>query len=300
MRVLIIGQRGQLAQALLERCSQSNVAAIALGRPVLDLTGSMDVLPVLSGQSADIIINTAAYTAVDQAESEPEVAHRINADGAGAIAAAAQALDLPLIHISTDYVFDGHKTEAYIETDPVSPINVYGESKRAGEEAVRAHSTRHAILRTSWVFSPFGSNFVKTMIRLAQQQDEIRVVSDQIGSPTSALDLADAILLLAGRLIRLTQDGFGTFHAAGSGTTSWAGLAECVFAACRRHNHPSARVAPIASDAFPTASARPVNSRLDCSKLADVHGIRLRHFSEAVDETVRRLLTGSAGDAGAS
>jgi dTDP-4-dehydrorhamnose reductase len=300
MRLLIIGQHGQLAHALAERCLNADIKAIRLGRPALDLAGSQKILPVLSSHPADIIINTAAYTAVDKAESEPELAHRINADGAEAVAAAAETLGVPLIHISTDYVFDGRKPEPYIETDPVCPINVYGESKLAGEDAVRAASSRHAILRTSWVFSPFGPNFVKTMIRLAQKQDEIRVVSDQIGSPTSALDLADAILLLAARLARSERGGFGTFHVVGSGTTSWAGLADCVFDACRRHNHPTARVVPIGSDAFPTAAARPANSRLDCSKLADVHGIRLRHFSGAVEETVHRVLTGSAGGSSAS
>lgn len=300
MRVLVIGRNGQVARSLVERAAPAGAEVTALGRPDLDLADSRSINETIARAACDVIVNAAAYTGVDAAESDADQAYLINAAGAGTIAGAARERDVPLIHISTDYVFDGRKPSPYVETDPVAPMSVYGHSKLAGEEAVRAAHSRHVTLRTAWVFSPFGSNFVKTMLRLAEDRDEIRVVNDQIGSPTSALDLADTILALGGTLPHCEREGFGTFHAAGSGATSWAGLAETVFSASARHGGPVARVVPIPTSAYPTAAARPANSRLDCAKLADIHGIRLRRFEPAVDETVARLLSDPSRTAAAS
>jgi dTDP-4-dehydrorhamnose reductase len=298
VRLLVVGRSGQVAQALMERGARTGDEVVALGRPDLDVARPETILPAFEAQLADVVINAAAYTAVDGAESNRETAHLINAAGAGAVAAAAGTLGVPLIHISTDYVFDGRKSSPYVEDDRAAPRSAYGQSKYAGELAVRAEHPRHAILRTAWVYSPFGSNFVKTMLRLATDRDEVRVVGDQFGSPTSAFDLADAVLALAARLENCGNEGFGTFHATGAGTASWAGFAETVFAASKRHGGPTAQVVAIPTSEYPTAAERPANSRLDCSKLAEVHGIRLRHFKPAVDEVVARLLADpqSGGD----
>ncbi|MER0240307.1 dTDP-4-dehydrorhamnose reductase [Fulvimarina sp. MAC8] len=300
MRILVTGRDGQVATALCERADKAGVGILTLARPELDLAApcAAVVKAVLdAGNDVDAIVNAAAYTAVDKAESEPEIAEAVNGQGAGAVAEAAGELGVPVIHLSTDYVFDGEKKGPWVETDATNPIGAYGRSKRAGEEAVRAATRRHVILRTAWVYSPFGQNFVKTMLRLASAgRDSLNVVADQTGSPTSALDIADAIFAVARTLKASPEDELlrGTFHLAGTGETSWAEFASAIFAGARRRGAASAEVLPIPTSQYPTPAARPKNSVLSTARLFDRYQIQLPPW-EASLETVLDRLIGAAG-----
>ncbi len=291
MRIAVTGTTGQLVRSLLA-ADAASVEVVAIGRPELDLAQPTDIRATLARAGADCIVNAAAYTAVDKAESEPGLAMAVNGTGAGAIAAAAAALGLPLIQISTDYVFDGAHPRPWREDDETGPLGAYGRSKLAGEQAVAAAGDNHAILRTAWVYSPFGANFVKTMLRLAESRDELGVVADQVGSPTYAPDLADAVIAVAKALVTNPKDASlrGIFHAAGSGETSWAGLAQAVFAASAQLGGPTARVKPITTTQYPTPARRPANSRLDCSRLAARYGLRLPPWQDSVRACVAELL----------
>jgi dTDP-4-dehydrorhamnose reductase len=291
VRLLVAGAQGQLARAMIELApSATDVTAFALGRPALDLTAPASVLKTLADFKPDVIVNAAAYTAVDKAEAEPDAAMALNADGPARLAEAADKMGAILIHVSTDYVFDGTKATPYVEDDPTAPLGAYGRSKLAGEEAVRAATARHIILRTAWVHSPFGANFVKTMLRLAADRPEVRVVDDQIGSPTYAPHLAEAILAIA-RTALADADAarFGTYHAAGTGAVTWCGMAREVMRVSASLGGPSANVAAITTAEYPTPARRPANSRLDCAKLATVFGVTLPRWEEGVAECVRRL-----------
>lgn len=292
MRIAVTGRTGQVVQSLLARAGAAGVTVIPVGRPELDLAQPDGVQQALANAQPDCIVNAAAYTAVDKAETEPGLAMRINGEGAGVVAAAAAALGVPLIQISTDYVFDGMAPQPWLETDPTAPLSAYGRSKLAGEEAVAASGADWTILRTAWVYSPYGGNFVKTMLRLAESRDEIGVVSDQLGSPTNALDLADAIIGVAKGLVARPGDAAlrGIFHTAGLGEASWADLAETVFAASAALGGPSARVRRIPTIDYPTPARRPGNSRLDCSLLAERHGLRLPPWQDSVKTCVATLL----------
>lgn len=292
MRLLVTGTNGQMARALVDRAGQfPEISVAAVGRPQLDLGNIATILPAISDARPDLIVNAAAYTAVDKAEQEPQRAFAINRDGAAAVSAAARTLRLPLIHLSTDYVFSGSRATAYVESDETGPLGVYGKSKLAGELAVRSANADAMIFRTAWIYSPFGSNFVKTMLRLAGERPVLRVVDDQVGNPTSALDLAEAILRIAPRF----RDGAGaTFHVAGSGSVSWHGLAKQVFETSRRAGGPSAEVVPITTSEYPTPAKRPANSRLDTSAFHACFGHSLRDWHAGVEETVRRILSRAA------
>lgn len=281
-----------MATALLERAAAKGHEVIALARPQLDLARPETIAPLLAAANAAAVVSAAAYTAVDKAESEPEEAHAVNAAGAQAIAAATAALGIPLIHLSTDYVFDGTKSGPYVETDATNPLSAYGRSKLAGEQAILAtHGGNSVILRTAWVYSPFGANFVKTMLRLASDRDEIGVVADQFGNPTSALDIADSVLTVAERLTADPSPELrGIFHLTATGETSWAGLAEEVFAVSSRLGGQAAKVRHITTTEYPTPARRPANSRLNCDKLAAVHGVRLPTWQLATERVVARLL----------
>jgi dTDP-4-dehydrorhamnose reductase len=297
MRIAVTGRTGQVARALVERAGVEKAGghtAIAVERPAFDLAGdSEDIYAALAGTEPDVIVSAAAHTAVDRAESEPARAFALNASGAGAVAAAARRLGVPLIHLSTNYVFDGARSAPYRESDPAKPLSVYGASKLAGERLVLGAHADSVILRTAWVFSPFGTNFVRTMLRLAEDRDEVRVVADQEGNPTSALALADAILAIAVRLRDDTDAALrGVFHLAGAGETSWAGLAEAVFEVSRRAGGASATVVPILTVDYPAAAARPPNSRLDCRLLHTRYGVALDPWRDAVEAVVSRLIKG--------
>jgi dTDP-4-dehydrorhamnose reductase len=288
IRLLVTGTNGQVARALVERAGGfPDIEVFAVGRPQLDLENVATVLPAIADARPDLIVNAAAYTAVDRAEQESQRAFAINRDGAGAVAAAAKALGVAVIHLSTDYVFSGEKQGAYVESDETGPLGVYGSSKLAGELAVRAAKPDALILRTSWVYSPFGINFVKTMLRLAGERPQLRVVDDQVGNPTSAHDLAEAIL----RIVPRINEGPGaTFHVTGSGFTSWCGLAKQIFETSRLAGGSAADVVPISTVEYPTAAKRPANSRLDTSAFTEQFGFALPSWQKGVDDTVRRVL----------
>lgn len=291
LRIAVTGWTGQVVQAMLERVPVG-VEVIALRRPELDLADHPTIAPALRAARPDVIVNAAAYTAVDQAESEPDLAMRVNGGAAGEAARAAALLGVPIIQLSTDYVFDGKLDRPYREDDATGPISAYGASKLAGERAVAAATANHAILRTAWIYSPFGKNFVKTMLRLAETRDEIGVVADQRGCPTSALDIADAVFAVARNLVSQPQDmGLrGVFHMSAAGEAVWADVAEAIFAERERLGGPPVRVKRIATADYPTPAQRPANSRLDCSKLIARHGVALPVWRPSLAVCIERLL----------
>ena len=295
MRILVTGREGQVARSLVERASGRN-EIVMLGRPQLDLAGPAEAITAaVEAAHPDAIVSAAAYTQVDKAESEPALAFAINERGAGAVARAASRLGVPLIHLSTDYVFDGTKAEPYIEDDLPGPAGVYGASKFAGEKAVLAEHSDSAVLRTAWVYSPFGANFVKTMLRLAETRDEVSVVADQRGNPTSAVDIADGVLSVAGNLRAGNGPELrGVFHMTASGEASWADLAQAVFDVSGRVGGSAARVNRISTADYPTAAKRPANSRLNCSRLEQVHGVRLPDWRESLQVVVDRVVHSGA------
>lgn len=300
MRIVVTGVAGQVARSLVERGMALGHVVLPLGRPHLDLaSGDAEAIrAVLEMARPEAIVSAAAYTAVDKAESEPELAFAINATGAGHVAEAAAALNVPLVQLSTDYVFSGAGSRAWREDDPTGPQGVYGASKLAGERAVLAACPNSAVLRTAWVHSPFGSNFVKTMLRLAETRDEVGVVADQIGNPTSALDIADGVLAVAANLIGRADPALrGVFHMAGAGEASWADLAEAVFAASAARGGPAAQVRRIAASDYPTPARRPANSRLDCTRLAGIHGVRLPQWRGSLETVIDRLVSGEGMEA---
>jgi dTDP-4-dehydrorhamnose reductase len=301
MKVLVIGREGQLALSLVERAKgRAGIELSAAGRPDLDLEVPRSAARAIAAARPDIIINAAAYTAVDQAEDEPERAFRINGEAAGEVAVAAADLGAILIHISTDYVFDGRARSPYREDALPNPLGVYGRSKLAGEEQVRAAAGRHIILRTAWVYSPFGSNFVKSMVAAAGKGRPLTVVDDQYGSPTSAFDLADALLRVIDRWQSDPATGLGqTFHLAATGSTSWCGFARTIMDECARVGAAFVEVKPIASADWPVRAPRPAYSVLDSSKIARIFGARPREWQAPVREVIKRLVAmqqSSAGD----
>jgi dTDP-4-dehydrorhamnose reductase len=289
MKLLVVGASGQVARAM-EGLNLDGATVVTRGRPDLDLEQPDTLLRAIDTLSPDVVASVGAYTAVDQAESEAEIAHRTNALGPETIARACAARDIPIVHVSTDYVFDGRKSAPYVETDPVGPANVYGRSKLEGEQRVAAAAPRHVILRTAWVYSHEGKNFVRTMLRLARTRSEVGVVADQIGCPTYAPDLAEAIATVAARIARdRSPNLLGVFHAAGAGETSWHGLAEAVFAEGARHGWTAPHVKALTTAEYPTPAGRPANSRLNCDRLARVHGVRLRDWRAALADCIDRI-----------
>lgn len=289
MKVLVTGREGQLARSLVEGAPQ-DIEIVTIGRPELDLELPESIERAILDAAPDVVVNAAAYTGVDKAEDEPERAFRINAEGAGEVAAAARRVGAPVIQISTDYVFDGRSSGPYAEESPTGPLNVYGRSKLAGEEAVRAANPDHVILRTAWVYSPFGRNFVKIIMAAAQNNDALTVVDDQFGSPTSALNLADGILSILDRWRGGVRAGLGeTFHLAGSGTASWYGFAEAIMAECKRLGLPGAEVRAIRTADWPTKALRPANSALDSSKFGRTYGYRAPDWRVSLRPVVERL-----------
>jgi dTDP-4-dehydrorhamnose reductase len=250
------------------------------------------VLSALNAAHCDVIINAAAYTAVDRAEQEPEEAMRVNADGAGHVAQAAAKLSVPLLHISTDYVFGGASQRPYIETDLTGPTGAYGRSKLEGESRVLATRPNSTILRTAWAYSPFGANFVRTMLRLAETREEIGVVADQRGNPTYALEIADALLTIAARIVADDSSAQrGVFHMTGQGEATWADMAEATFAAAEQFGRKPVCVKRIATVDYPTPAERPANSRLDCGKLQRTYGVVLPDWRPSLAGCVDRLLS---------
>lgn len=288
--ILVAGKTGQLARCLTEEAARRGVALIALGRPALDLADAPSLAGSVAAHVPRAIVNAAAYTAVDKAEAEPAHAMAVNRDGAEALAAAAARHRIPFIHVSTDYVFDGRKETPYREEDPPSPLGAYGRSKLEGEAAVRAAWPAAVILRTSWVYSAYGQNFVRTMLRLAETRDVVRVVDDQRGAPTAAADLAGAILdLLTHGAVKGDGEGGGIYHLADAGETTWHGFAAAIFAGWARRGHRVPRLEPITTAQYPTPAQRPQNSRLDCSKIARAFGVRLPPWQASLERCLDEL-----------
>ena len=272
LKILISGKTGQVAVEL-----QKHLAGlgelIVLGRDVLDLSQPDQIRAQVRAHKPDLLIIAAAHTAVDQAENEPELAFAINAIAPGVFAEEAAALGIPLIHYSTDYVFDGRKPAPYTEDDATNPLGVYGKSKLAGELAIAASGARHLILRTSWVYSTHGKNFLLTMQRLLQERSELRVVADQIGAPTWAGTIAQSTRALIERWQSGDAAAWGTYHLTASGETSWFGFTQAIAGHLTAQGKACATLEPIPASAYPTPAARPQNSRLDCSKLAREWGV---------------------------
>lgn len=272
LKILISGKTGQVAVEL-----QKHLAGlgelIVLGRDVLDLSQPDQIRAQVRAHKPDLLIIAAAHTAVDQAENEPELAFAINASAPGVFAEEAAALGIPLIHYSTDYVFDGRKPAPYTEDDATNPLGVYGKSKLAGELAIAASGAQHLILRTSWVYSTHGKNFLLTMQRLLQERSELRVVADQIGAPTWAGTIAQSTRALIERWQSGDAAAWGTYHLTASGETSWFGFTQAIAGHLTAQGKACATLEPIPASAYPTPAARPQNSRLDCSKLAREWGV---------------------------
>ena len=282
MRLVVTGRDGQVATSLAEAGARAGIEVVRLGRPELDLERLETIAPALRAARPDVVVSAAAYTAVDQAEQEPERAQLVNALAPGRLAEVAADLGAPILHLSTDYVFDGLKSTPYVETDPAAPVTVYGATKLAGEFAVARVNPRHAILRTAWVYAPHGKNFVRTMLRLAETRDEVGVVGDQLGCPTSAADIAKGVLRIAAAL-RAGEGQPGLYHMAGAGEASWAEFAAAIFEGAQARGGPVARVKPIATADYPTPAARPANSRLDCARAQAVFGVALPTWRDGLD-----------------
>jgi dTDP-4-dehydrorhamnose reductase len=293
--ILVIGRTGQVAHELTRSQWPTGFVVDFVERPGIDLGRPTEAGNAVIEARPAIVVNAAAYTAVDAAQSHVDDAFTINRDGPAALAEACREIGAPLIHYSTDYVFDGTKRAPYLEDDTVNPFSVYGASKAAGDAAIRARLDRHVILRTSWVYSATGSNFVKTMLRLGAERDRLTVVDDQLGSPTAAADIAAATVALCMALAAGKEDGFGMFNFCGGGTTSWYGFAREIFAGAERRGvRPRAVVQPIPAKDYPTPTPRPANSALDCGKIARVHGIAARPWQTGLSACLDELIAPAA------
>lgn len=290
--ILVTGGQGQVAQALKPLACGRGQEATIVGRPEFDFDNPQTLRGVFASRPWGAVVNAAAYTAVDAAETDEAAATRANTDGPALLAALAAEARIPFIHISTDYVFDGSKGAPYLETDPTNPTGVYGRTKRDGEQAVLEAGSQAIILRTAWVYSDTGKNFVKTILAAGAKLPKLRVVADQKGSPTAAADLATAILDILSVIERKGwQPGFGgIFHATGSGETTWYGLALATFEEAARHNGPFPEVEPITTADWPTPAKRPADSRLDNTKLKQTFGTVLPEWRQSLARTVDSLL----------
>ena len=292
VRILIFGRVGQVGTALSELLP-GTVQTLFLDQPEIDLSVPGDVQKPIREFQPAVVINAAAYTAVDKAESEPEVAHAINATAPGLMAGTCEEIGAALVHYSTDYVFDGSAGRPYTENAGVAPRSVYGRTKLAGERAVAAATHRHVILRTAWLYSHVGHNFLKTMLRLAETNSSVRVVADQTGSPTYAWDLAQATVSIVEALAAGRDDGYGLYHATNAGVTTWHGFASRIF---QLAGHEKIQVDPITTDQYPTPAPRPAYSVLSCERLGQVHGLKLPHWEDAAARCIQAL--GSSGATG--
>ncbi len=287
--ILVFGGNGQVGQELARTAASRRTPLTALDRGQADITDAAAVVAALAAYRPSLVVNAAAYTHVDRAESNTAPPAAANARGPAILAGACASAGVPLLHISTDYVFDGTKAGPYLESDPVAPLSVYGRTKLAGEAAVRDILPRHMILRTAWVYGEFGHNFLKTIVRLARERDELRVVADQHGSPTSTRDLAATILGIAPQLA-VGADVWGTYHFTGSGATSWHGFAAVIVAAQAPLTGRAPKVTAITTADHPTPAVRPANSVLDCSRFERVFGLRAQPWADEVADITRAVV----------
>ncbi|PWE18692.1 dTDP-4-dehydrorhamnose reductase [Marinicauda salina] len=288
-RLLVLGRTGQLASELARRAPAAGWTIDHMGRDQIDFENPEAAEAAFAAaERPDLVINAAAFTAVDLAESEEPTARRINAETPARLATACADRAIPFIHISTDYVFDGEKDGYYTEIDTPAPRSAYGRTKLEGERAVAAAGGRALVVRTSWVYSPFGKNFVKTMLRLGEERDTLRIVDDQYGCPTAAGDLADGLIAASERLAAGDHEG-GLYHLAGTGDTSWAGFADAIFERARTRWGRRPEVERIPSSEFPTPAPRPRNSRLDSGRFARDFGYAASAWRASLDATLEEL-----------
>ena len=293
MKYAVVGSSGQLGHELVRQGKISGSHFLPLDLPGFDITNSVTVEKQLRSGDISLVINAAGYTDVDRAEKEPEQAFVVNREGTYNLAARCNEIGVPFIHVSTDYVFNGKKEGVYLETDPVSPLGIYGRSKADGESEIRKRLTEHIIIRTSWLYGNHGRNFVKTMLKLGLYKEIVRVVADQYGCPTSAADLAGAIFRIVDRLNEGVDNQWGTYNYCGDGVISWHGFAQAIFDIARRYDSFAVtQVLPISTAEYPTPARRPVNSALDCSKIRRNFGIQIRPWRDSLAEVIEKLLTG--------
>jgi dTDP-4-dehydrorhamnose reductase len=295
MKVFIFGDSGQLGVDLIQAARQSGWTVTGVHRPECDITDRQSVLRALGDAGPiDAVINAAAYTAVDRAESESDLAFAVNEQGAANVAQACREFGLPLIHLSTDYVFNGMITRPYLPSDPVSPLGIYGRSKAAGETAVCRTLREHVIVRTSWLFGLHGQNFVKTMLRVGKDRAELKVVDDQIGVPTYAADLAAALMAVAGHIVR-HKNGWGIHHYCNRGAVTWYAFARRIFTVARRYDLFAVReIEPILTSQYPLPAPRPSYSVLDCTSIEKTFHVARRPWEEALDEMITTLFPDEA------
>ncbi|ESQ81558.1 hypothetical protein AEAC466_21000 [Asticcacaulis sp. AC466] len=291
MRILVTGKNGQVDTALQVLGDQLGLEIIRIGRPEVDLAQTDTIEDAVRAARPDVIISSAAYTAVDKAEAEPELAQAINGDAAGELARLAKNLNIPILHLSTDYVFAGDKDGVYDENDAPAPVSVYGKTKLSGEQQIAAQTDNHVILRTAWVYSPYGNNFVKTMLRLGETRDALSVVADQHGCPTYAPEIARALLAIAQQVaIDLDPTIRGTFHLTGQGATTWAAFASAIFAGAVQRGRKDVQVNPITTAEYPTPASRPTNSRLNGDKLNAIYGLQLDPWEISLADCLDNLI----------
>lgn len=291
--ILVIGSSGQLARSLGAKAIEENLPMVRVGRPAFDVADLTDIERTIAAIQPQAIINTAAYTAVDLAEDEVDLAYSINCDAAARVAASARLRGIPLVHVSTDYVFDGQKKGRYLETDRPNPLNVYGRSKREGEEQVLKFYPDALVIRTSWVYGPFGDNFFTKLLRKAEKEDVVSVVNDQYGAPTLARDLAAGILRVVAQLEPRNRFHMGgLYHLTNSGETTWYGFAADIWHQLERQKYSTPTLRPIKTQEYPTKAERPRNSCLDTSKIDRDFDVRLRPWDEALasccDEVIKQ------------
>ncbi len=287
-KFLVFGAGGQLGQELVARLS-GDVEIIGLDRQAADITDFDRVMSAITRIAPTIIINAAAFTAVDRAESEPQKARSINTIGAQILASAAGEFGLPIVHVSTDYVFDGQKPSSYVETDPTAPLNIYGATKLDGELAVQAANPRHVILRTSWTYGVYGRNFLKTILKLASEQSDLRIVADQHGCPTATADLS-TMILYASLALERGDAPYGLYHAAGEGETTWYSFAQAILDFASPYLPQRPRLIPITTAEYPTPARRPANSVLNSTLFQQTFGYRAVNWRARVSEVVSELL----------
>ena len=291
MKILVVGHRAMLAQELIPCLHHAGFDVVGCGRPELDMTQAASVRAVLEEVRPDVLINSAAYTAVDRAEAEPEAAFAVNRDGVALLARACHERDIPLVHLSTDYVFDGTTTRPYREDDPTTPLGVYGSSKWEGEEAIRVCHPQHLIVRTAWLYGAHGTNFVKTMLRLARERQVLHVVNDQHGCPTWTRALAGALTMMCQCLQEDRNPAWwGTYHFCGAGQTTWYGFACAIFEeVITPASLMAPRVEPIPTTAYPTLARRPAHAVLDCHKIQAAFGITPRLWRDSLHDCIQEL-----------
>ena len=291
MRVLLLGGTGQVGEEICALAPQKAIDIVAPTHSEVDLRDASAIARIVASASWGAVINAAAYTDVDRAESEQAAAFVVNAEAPTRLATETGRFGIPLVHISTDYVFDGRKGTPYVEQDEVAPLNAYGRSKLAGEQGVRAANPRHVILRTSWVYSPYRKNFLRTILRLAAERDRLTIVTDQRGCPTAASDIARACLDIAMRCgLEPERAPYGVFHFAGAGEATWFEFAKAIVEMSAERKGRSPQVVPIRTADYPTPAARAADTRLDCSLIGRAYDIKPRPWREALQETIDRLL----------